>query len=138
MKAVVQRVERAAVFVGDGEVSRIGDGLFILLGIEQGDDLTSAERLARKVSKLRIFPDPSGRLSEPPGDRGILCVSQFTLLGDVSSGNRPGFSRAASPGEAEPIYERFCEECGAARGAFGEDMTIDLVLAGPVTILVEG
>lgn len=138
MKAVVQRVERAAVFAEGSEVSRIGDGLFVLLGVEQGDDLTDAERLARKVSKLRIFPDSSGRLSEPPGDREILCVSQFTLLGDVGSGNRPGFSRAASLVEAEPVYERFCEECGAARGAFGEDMTIDLVLAGPVTILIDG
>ncbi|MFM8518997.1 MAG: D-aminoacyl-tRNA deacylase [Solirubrobacterales bacterium] len=137
MRAVVQRVERASVSVSGQPVASIGSGLFVLLGVERGDDATLARRLATKVSGLRLFPDDSGRLAEDRDGREILCVSQFTLLGDTSRGTRPGFGRAAPAGEAQPIYEEFCEECGARMGAFGEEMTIDLVLDGPVTVLVE-
>jgi D-tyrosyl-tRNA(Tyr) deacylase len=138
MRAVVQRVRKASVSAGGREVSGIGEGLFVLLGIERNDDPEMARRLATKVSQLRIFADEDGRMAESRGDREILCVSQFTLLGDLSSGNRPGFSRAAGYQDAEPLYELFCEECDAAKGAFGEEMEIDLVLDGPVTIVVEG
>lgn len=138
MRAVVQRVERASVSTPVGEVASIGSGLFVLLGIERGDDAELARRLAAKVSGLRLFPDDSGRLAEDRDGREVLCVSQFTLLGDTSRGTRPSFGRAAPAEEAEPIYEEFCEECEARMGAFGEEMTIDLVLDGPVTVLVEG
>ena len=138
MRAVVQRVGRASVSVDGREVSSIGEGLFVLLGIERGDRPETAGSLAEKVSHLRIFSDVDGRMSEARGEREILCVSQFTLLGDATKGNRPGFSRAAPQEEAEPLYEAFCEGCGAKRGAFGEEMSIDLSLDGPVTILIEG
>ena len=134
MRAVVQRVVRAAVRTGEGEVSRIGPGMFVLLGVARGDTAEVATRLANKVAALRIFSDPDGRLTESLGDRQILCVSQFTLLGDASRGNRPGYQQAAPGEEAEPLYELFCAEAGAERGAFGEDMEIELVLDGPVTI----
>jgi len=137
VRAVVQRVRRASVSTAGRNVSGIGEGLFVLLGVERGDDEVKASALAEKVSRLRVFPDDDGRLAEPPGTREILCVSQFTLLGDVTSGNRPGFSRAAGQEEAKPLYDLFCEECGARRGAFGEEMEIDLTLDGPVTILIE-
>ena len=134
MKAVVQRVLGAAVRTREGEVSRIGPGMFVLLGVARGDTAELATKLARKVAALRIFSDPGGRLTESLGDRQILCVSQFTLLGDASRGNRPGFQEAAPSEEAEPLYDLFCAEVGAAKGAFGEDMEIELVLDGPVTI----
>ncbi|MFM9054076.1 MAG: D-aminoacyl-tRNA deacylase [Solirubrobacterales bacterium] len=138
MRAVVQRVERASVSVSGQPVASIGSGLFVLLGVERGDDAALARRLATKVSGLRLFPDGAGRLAEDRGDREILCVSQFTLLGDTRRGTRPGFGKAAPAAEAEPIYEEFCSECGARMGAFGEEMAIDLILDGPVTVLVEG
>ncbi len=131
MKVVVQRVLSAAVRTGDGEVSRIGEGMLVLLGVARGDTGETARLLARKVKALRIFSDRQGRLAEALGEREILCVSQFTLLGDVSRGN------AAPAEEAEPIYELFCEEIGASKGAFGEEMSIDTILDGPVTIEIE-
>jgi D-tyrosyl-tRNA(Tyr) deacylase len=137
MKVVVQRVLSAAVRTGDGEVSRIGEGMLALLGVARGDTGETARLLARKVKALRIFSDRQGRLAEALGEREILCVSQFTLLGDVSRGNRPGFGNAAPAEEAEPIYELFCEEIGASKGAFGEEMSIDTILDGPVTIEIE-
>lgn len=137
MRAVVQRVLEAAVRSGEEEVSRIGPGMFVLLGVARGDSDEVARRLARKVAALRIFSDSDGRLTEPLGEGQILCVSQFTLLGDASRGNRPGFQQAAPGEEAKPLYELFCAEAGAERGSFGEDMRIDLVLDGPVTIEIE-
>lgn len=137
MRVVVQRVRRASVSAAGRKVSSIGEGLFVLLGVERGDDDRKAIRLAERVSRLRVFPDEDGRMAEPPGARQILCVSQFTLLGDVSRGTRPGFSRAAGGEEAEPLYDLFCERCKAMKGAFGEEMEIDLILDGPVTIVVE-
>ncbi len=122
----------------DGEtVGAIGDGLLVLLGISVEDDAPAAERLARKVGALRIFPDAEGRMNEPLGKREILCVSQFTLYGDTRRGNRPSFV-AAAPGErAEPLYELFCELTGARRGVFGAYMQVALVNDGPVTLLLE-
>lgn len=137
MRAVVQRVAGARVSVSGREISSIGEGLFVLLGIERGDQASKVLELAGKVSRLRLFAASDGRISEPLGGREILCVSQFTLLADVSRGNRPGFSRAADREEAEPLYSLFCEACGAKSGAFGEEMSIDLELDGPVTILLD-
>jgi D-aminoacyl-tRNA deacylase len=136
-RALVQRVTRASVDVGERRVAEIGAGLLVLLGISREDDAAAAERLAEKVRALRIFEDADGRMNEPLGDREILCVSQFTLYGDTRKGNRPSFV-AAAPGEtAQPLYERFCERAGALRGEFGAHMSVALVNDGPVTLMVE-
>ena len=110
----------------------------MLLGVAREDDPAIADRLAEKVRALRIFEDAEGRMNESLGDREILCVSQFTLYGDTSRGNRPSFVAAASAEYAEPLYERFCARAGARRGAFGAHMAVELVNHGPVTLLLEG
>ncbi|HEX4034562.1 MAG TPA: D-aminoacyl-tRNA deacylase [Solirubrobacteraceae bacterium] len=137
MKAVVQRVSRAAVSVAGEPVSAIGPGLLVLLGVGREDTPEIADRLAAKLLALRVFSDAEGRMNEPLGERQILCVSQFTLYGDARRGNRPSFVDAAPAALAVPIYERVCDALGAARGRFGEHMEIELVADGPVTILVE-
>lgn len=137
MRALVQRVARAHVRVKDGEVAAIGPGLLVLLGVAPADDEASADRLAAKVGALRIFDDADGRMNESLGDREVLCVSQFTLYGDTSRGNRPSFVGAARPEHAEPLYERFCERLRARRGVFGARMHVELVNDGPVTLLLE-
>ena len=132
----MQRASRASVRV-DGQVTgAIGAGLVVLLGVTHDDDATAADRLADKVRALRVFPDAQGRMNEPLGDREVLCVSQFTLYGDVRRGNRPSYVAAAPPEVAEPLYERFCDRLGAARGVFGAHMEVELVNDGPVTILL--
>lgn len=137
MRAVVQRVSGACVRVDGKEVSAIGAGLLVLLGVAQDDDARTAERLADKVCALRVFGDREGRMNEPLGGREVLCVSQFTLYGDATKGNRPSFT-AAAPGErAEPLYDRFCERANAKRGVFGAHMEVELVNDGPVTLLLE-
>jgi D-tyrosyl-tRNA(Tyr) deacylase len=137
VRAVIQRVSRAAVSV-DGElVAAIGPGLLVLLGIAHSDSERDGDWLADKVRNLRIFPDSEGRMNEPLGDREVLCVSQFTLYGDARKGNRPSFVAAADPARAEPLYERFCERLGARRGVFGAMMAVELVNDGPVTLIVE-
>ncbi len=138
MRALVQRVTRAAVRVEGCEVASIGPGLLVLLGIAHGDDSAAAERLAAKVRALRVFADAEGRMNEPLGKREILCVSQFTLYGDAARGNRPSFAAAAAPAHAEPLYERFCDRAAAKRGVFGARMDVELVNDGPVTLLLEG
>ena len=138
MRALVQRVTRAAVRVEGREVASIGPGLLVLLGIAHDDDSAVAERLAAKVRALRVFADAAGRMNEPLGAREILCVSQFTLYGDAARGNRPSFAAAAAPAHAEPLYERFCDAAGAKRGVFGAHMVVELVNDGPVTLLLEG
>lgn len=137
MRALVQRVLRAAVAVEGETVSAIGPGLLVLLGISAGDTDTDAERLAAKVRALRIFPDADGRMNEPLGDRELLCVSQFTLYGDTRRGNRPSYAEAASGAQAEPLYECFCAHAGAKQGVFGADMQVELVNDGPVTLLLQ-
>jgi D-tyrosyl-tRNA(Tyr) deacylase len=136
MRAVVQRVSRACVRVDGREVAAIGDGLLVLLGIAHSDTPASADRLARKVRALRVFNDAHGRMNEPLGEREIVCVSQFTLYGDVAKGNRPSFSSAARPEHAQKLYERFCEHADAKRGVFGAHMDVELVNDGPVTLLL--
>ncbi len=137
MKAVVQRVSSASVEVDGRVVSRIGPGMLVLLGVADGDSAAEAEKMARKLLRLRIFPDAEGRMSEPAGERQILCVSQFTLLGDTSKGNRPSFVSAAPPELAEPLYLDVCERTGASRGVFGAHMEIRMTGDGPVTVLLE-
>ncbi len=137
MRALVQRVSQAAVDVEGERVAQIGPGMLILLGVGRDDGEAEADRLADKVRALRIFDDAAGRMNEPLGEREVLCVSQFTLYGDARKGNRPSYVEAA-PGEAaEPLYDRFCERLGAAKGVFGACMGVALVNDGPVTLLVE-
>jgi len=137
MRALVQRVTRAAVSVDGAEIAAIGPGLLVLLGVGQGDDDDEADRLADKVAKLRVFDDAEGRMNEPLGSREVLCVSQFTLYGDTRRGNRPSWTEAAPPEIAEALYERFAERLGAKRGAFGARMSVELTNDGPVTLLLE-
>jgi D-tyrosyl-tRNA(Tyr) deacylase len=137
VRALVQRVSKAAVDVEGERVSEIGAGLLVLLGIAREDTAENADRLADKIRALRVFPDAEGRMNEPLGGREVLCVSQFTLYGDARRGNRPSYIAAARPEQAEPLYERFCERLGAQRGVFGARMAVELVNDGPVTLLVE-
>lgn len=137
MRALVQRVSRAAVTVEAEVISSIGPGLLVLLGVTHADTEREADWLADKVRGLRIFPDAERRMNEPLGDREVLCVSQFTLYGDARRGNRPSFAAAAGAELAEPLYERFCDKLGARRGRFGAMMAVELVNDGPVTLLVE-
>ena len=138
MRALVQRVSRAAVSVDGETIAEIGPGLLVLLGVARADDAAVAERLADKVRALRIFDDEEGRMNDPVGERETLCVSQFTLYADTGRGNRPSFTPAAPPDLAEPLYERFCERLAAKRGHFGARMRVELVNDGPVTLLLEG
>jgi D-tyrosyl-tRNA(Tyr) deacylase len=137
LRALVQRVSRAAVTVDGARVSAIGPGLLVLLGVTHADTPAVADRLADKVRALRVFPDAEGRMNEPLGDREVLCVSQFTLYGDARKGNRPAYVAAARPEVAEPLYERFCVRLDARRGVFGAHMAVELVNDGPVTVLLE-
>ena len=137
MRALVQRVSRAAVNVEGERISAIGSGLLVLLGVARGDDAAVVDRLAAKVRALRVFQDAEGRMNEALGGREILCVSQFTLCADTSRGNRPSFLTAAPPEQAEPLYERFCERVQAQRGRFGAYMEVELVNDGPVTVMLE-
>jgi D-aminoacyl-tRNA deacylase len=143
MKAVCQRVTEARVLVGGRTVGEIGLGLVVLVGVAQSDTAGDADRLAAKIARLRIFPDGEGRFDRSVLDANgrVLAVSQFTLLADTSRGNRPSFSAAAAPQEAEPLYLRFCEAVAAEgiqveRGVFGAAMRVELVNDGPVTIVL--
>jgi D-tyrosyl-tRNA(Tyr) deacylase len=140
MRALVQRVSEAAVSVDGEEVARIGRGMLVLLGVRRGDGPEEADRVAGKLERLRIFEDEQGRmnLSVRDVDGEILCVSQFTLLGDTRKGNRPSFVDAAPGEEAEALYARVREALGAQGGVFGARMAVSLVNDGPVTLLVDG
>ena len=137
MRALVQRVARAAVSHDGEQLGAIGPGLLVLLGVAAGDSEGDADRLADKVRALRIFDDADGRMNEPLGEREVLCVSQFTLLGDTRKGNRPSYAAAAGAELAEPLYERFCDRLGAEQGSFGARMTVELANDGPVTLMLE-
>ena len=144
MRAVVQRVSEAAVRV-DGELrGAIGPGLVVLVGIARGDDAATAGRLAGKIARLRVFENDDGRFDRSLLDTGgaALVVSQFTLIADTAKGNRPSFSGAAPPEEAEPLYESFCDALRGLgvpveTGVFGARMAVSLVNDGPVTLLVD-
>ncbi len=137
MRALVQRVSRAAVDVEGTRVAEIGAGLLVLLGVAGSDTDREADWLAAKVRALRVFDDAEGRMNEPLGEREVLCVSQFTLYGDTRRGNRPSYVAAAAPEVAGPLYGRFCERLGAKRGVFGAHMRVELINDGPVTLLLE-
>ena len=144
MRAVVQRVSRASVTVDGQRVSAIESGMLVLLAIREGDDEQTARKLAEKVAGLRIFEDAAGQMNLDAVTVGgaVLCVSQFTLYGDVRRGRRPSFDRAARPEIATPLYERFCnaiEAHGLAcqRGVFGAEMQVELINDGPVTLIVD-
>lgn len=144
MKAVVQRVKHTTLKVDGKLTSEIPFGLVVFLGVGCGDDKSKAEYLAGKISKLRVFEDENGKMNKSVIDVGgeILSVSQFTLYGDVSHGNRPGFTLAETPDKAEPLYDYFSaklEENGVVvkKGVFGADMKILQENDGPVTILYE-
>jgi D-tyrosyl-tRNA(Tyr) deacylase len=137
MRALVQRVSRAAVRVDGATVSSIGPGLLVLLGVTHDDDEAACDRLADKVRALRVFEDADGKMNESLGDREVLVVSQFTLYGDTRRGNRPSFVGAARPELAEPLYERFRARLGAQGGVFGAMMDVELVNDGPVTLMLE-
>ena len=145
MRAVIQRVREAAVVVDGREVSRIGAGLLVLLGVESGDGLADVEWLAGKVAKMRVFPDGEDRMNVSVADAGggMMVVSQFTLHASTRKGNRPSFIRAAVPAVSEPLYEAFCAAMEAetgrptARGIFAADMKVSLVNDGPVTIVMD-
>ncbi|WP_445148101.1 D-aminoacyl-tRNA deacylase [Baekduia sp. Peel2402] len=137
MRALIQRVSRASVTVDGEQISAIGPGLLILLGITHDDTDEIADRLADKVKALRIFEDADGKMNDPLGDRAILVVSQFTLYGDTRRGNRPSFITASRPDHAEPLYERFRTRLDAQGGVFGAHMSVELVNDGPVTLMLE-
>ncbi len=138
MRALIQRVARASVTVDGETIATIDAGLLVLLGVTHEDDEAVANRLADKVSALRIFEDADGKMNEPLGpDREVLVVSQFTLYGDGRKGNRPSFVAAARPEQAEPLYERFRTRLNAQGGRFGAHMEVALVNDGPVTLLLE-
>lgn len=139
VRALIQRVSSAAVSVEGERVAAIGGGLLVLVGVRAGDSDEHADRLAAKVRALRVFEDDRGRMSRSVADAGgeILCVSQFTLYGDISKGNRPSFTEAAPAEVAEPLYERVRRGLGARGGRFGARMAVELVNEGPVTLLIE-
>jgi D-aminoacyl-tRNA deacylase len=145
VRALLQRVSRAAVLVEAEIVAAIGPGLVVLLGVGHADDEAVADALARRVSELRIFEDDDGRTNRSILDVGgaAIVVSQFTLYADTSRGRRPGFTNAAAPEAAERIYRRFADalrEAGVAdvqTGRFGAEMAVEIVNDGPFTIWLD-
>ena len=144
MRLIVQRVSEGEVKVRGKVLGRISGGLFVLVGIKQGDSLKDAEVLVEKLYKLRVMADKAGKMNLSVADvKGeFLVVSQFTLYADTSGGNRPSFINAADPADTQKIYEHFLfklKEKGAnvKTGSFGEYMEISAELDGPVTILLE-
>jgi len=144
MKAVVQRVLEAQLRVKGELISQIGPGLLVFLGLEKEDATKDLEYLTRKVLNLRIFSDAAGKMNLSVQDTGgdVLLVSQFTLLGDVRRGNRPGFDRAMPPEEARGLYQRALEGFRSLwprvfPGVFGGDMKIHALNDGPVTLLID-
>lgn len=145
MRVVIQRVTQAAVAIDGATKAAIGQGLMILVGIEEADNETDADWLAQKIVKLRIFDDENGVMNRSVADIDgeILIVSQFTLHALTAKGNRPSYIRAARPEQAIPLYNHFCLAARqllgkpVATGTFGADMQISLVNNGPVTILID-
>ena len=144
MLALIQRVNEASVRVDGDVVGAIGPGLLALVGIEPGDGDAQVARMAERLVGYRVFADAAGRMNLGLADTGggLLLVSQFTLAADTSSGMRPGFSTAAAPADAEPVFNRLVDTCrrrlpgGVETGRFGAHMVIGLVNDGPVTFLL--
>jgi D-tyrosyl-tRNA(Tyr) deacylase len=144
MRAVVQRVAEARVVVEGRTVGEIGAGLCVLLGIAREDGAAEVERLAGKIARLRVFEDDAGRFDRSLVDvaGAALVVSQFTLIAETAKGNRPSFSDAARPEQAEPLYEAFCDALRALgvpveTGIFGARMRVEIANDGPVTIVLD-
>jgi len=144
MRAVVQRVTRASVKVGDEITGEIGNGLLVLLGVTHEDTEGDADYLAEKIAGLRIFEDDGGKMNRSVTDVGgaVLAVSQFTLFGDVRRGKRPSFDAAARPEQARELYEYFVARVRrlslrCETGRFQEMMQVELINSGPVTILID-
>ena len=144
MKAVVQRVSQSAVHVDNKEISKIGTGLMVLLGVQEDDEEKDADFLAEKIINLRIFEDDNGRMNISLKDIGgqLLVVSQFTLLGDCRKGRRPSFIKAAKPEKASFLYEYFIEKTRSLgidtrTGVFQAMMEVSLTNSGPVTLLID-
>jgi D-aminoacyl-tRNA deacylase len=144
MRAVVQRVSRCKVTVNNSLAGEIGAGLLVLLGVAKEDTEAAADYMVQKILGLRIFEDAEGKMNLSVQDNGgeVLVVSQFTLYGDVRKGKRPSFDAAARPEEAKRLYEHFVAKVRASgvrceTGQFQAMMEVELVNAGPVTILVD-
>ena len=144
MRVVAQRVSRARVTIEGERVGEIGAGLLVLVAFAPHDDEGALRWMAEKLWGLRVFADEAGRMNVSAADLGggLLVVSQFTLYGDASRGRRPSFAGAAAPEDARRLYERFVEMCRelgdpVEEGEFGGMMDVELVNAGPVTILLE-
>ena len=144
MRAVVQRVAEAGIRVGSQEISRISRGLVVLLGVGIEDAEVDAEYMASKISGLRIFDDPQGKMNLSVTDVGgtVLAISQFTLYGDCRKGRRPSFTRAAEPAKAKALYETVVEKLLARglavqAGRFQAAMQVSLVIDGPVTLQLD-
>jgi D-tyrosyl-tRNA(Tyr) deacylase len=144
MRAVVQRVSRASVKVGNELTGEVGRGLLVLLGVSREDTEADADYLAEKIAELRIFEDDGGKMNLGVMDVGgaVLAVSQFTLFGDVRRGKRPSFDEAARPERARELYEYFVGQVRGLglrceTGRFQEMMEVELINSGPVTILVD-
>jgi len=144
MRAVVQRVSKARVEVDGETVGEIGNGLVVFLGVGRDDGPADSDYMAGKISGLRIFEDKAGLMNLSVEDTGgsILCISQFTIMGDCRKGRRPGFSAAAPPDQAEKLYDDFCENLssrgvGIATGRFQATMRIIVDNDGPVTMLLD-
>jgi D-tyrosyl-tRNA(Tyr) deacylase len=144
MRALLQRVDSARVSSAGRELGRTGPGLLVLLGVTSGDDEATAQKMAAKVAKLRIFADGDGKMNRSVADvsGGVLAVSQFTLYADSRAGNRPSFTSAAPPGLARPLFDEFVAALAGAglpveTGEFGADMSIESVNDGPVTIWLD-
>ena len=144
MRAVVQRVGEASVTVEGRVVGEIGPGFLVLLGVAGGDGEVHARTLAQKIAKLRVFRDGQDKMNLSLVDTGgkALVVSQFTLYADTAKGNRPSFVQAATPAQANALYELFCEELrglgvGVEQGIFGAHMDVRLLNDGPVTIVLD-
>jgi D-tyrosyl-tRNA(Tyr) deacylase len=144
MRAVLQRVRRARVTVGDESAGEIGAGWLVLLGVAPHDSQREIDWLAEKIANLRAFPDDAGKMNRSVQDvnGSVLVVSQFTLYGDCSKGRRPSFIDAATPAIAEPLYEKFVIALKAlgipvATGRFAAGMQVELVNDGPVTFVLD-
>ncbi len=144
MKAVIQRVDSASVSVRGSEISRIGAGLLVLLGVETGDSEKDADFLLDKIIHLRIFEDGEGKMNRSLVDFSgeLLVVSQFTLLADCRKGRRPSFTNAADPAQATALYEYMLSRAKekllkVGQGQFQASMKVELVNSGPVTILLD-
>lgn len=144
MKAVLQRVTRAAVTVDGQTVGQIGKGFLILLGVSNEDTEETSRKLADKICRLRIFEDENGKTNLSLADVGgeLLVVSQFTLYADCKKGNRPSFVKAGAPDMAERLYEHFMDRCRnyvdvVEKGQFGADMKVELLNDGPFTLMLE-